>query len=178
VMLVLTVLLGILMFGMMLALAVVGGIIGVVSHAPAGLALMAPLAVCVVIGVMLWVGLRLSFALPMSFSAPGFRLYESWAATRGLALKMFLVTLAFLATIWLTEVVILAIVLGLIGGFAGLQAIAGWMQHPVFDLRAATPWLIGFGLVGGLFSTAITTLVGAGWAEIYREVGSGAAPAD
>ena len=154
-----------------------GGIIGSVSHAPAGLALMAPLAFCLILGVMLWVGLRLSFALPMSFSAPGFRLYESWGATRGLALKMFLVTLAFVVIVWLTEIAILAVVLGLVGGVAGLQTVASWMQHPQFDLRTTMPFLVGGGLVAGLLSTAITTLIGAGWAEIYREAGPGEAPA-
>jgi hypothetical protein len=170
-MLVLTVLLGILMFCMVLVVGILGGIIGAVSHAPAGLALMAPLAFCLILGVMLWVGLRLSFALPMSFSAPGFRLYESWGATRGLALKMFLVTLAFVVIVWLAEVAILAVVLGLVGGFAGLQTVASWMQHPQFDLRTTMPFVVGGGLVGGLLSTAITTLIGAGWAEIYREAG-------
>lgn len=168
--LVLFVLIAIVAAGMAVLVAALGGIIALSTQAPAGLALIAPLVFFLIFGVIVWLALRLSLAPPMSFSAPGFRLYESWSVTRGHGGKLFLVALAFAVMAWVAELVILAVCMGALGGFAGLSALSGWVTHPHFDLGALAPSLVIGGLVLGLFTTAFTTLVSAGWAEIYREL--------
>jgi hypothetical protein len=169
--LVLMVMMGILIFAASLAAVIAGAVVAGVTHAGPASGLVAVPLMFAVTGGVIWVLLRLSLCLPMSFAAPGFRLYESWDLTRGHAGKMFAVGLAFVAMAVVTELAIVAAIFAVIGGFDGLQDLAAWFQKPrAPDFARLAPWIAFGGLVSSLFTTAFMTLVGAGWAEIYRDL--------
>jgi hypothetical protein len=167
VLLVMAVLLG---FAVMLPTALIVGIVGALSRGSPALGLLIIPVILIALGVMIWVLLRLSLATPMSFAGRAFRLYESWDLTRGQAGKMFWVALALGLIVWVVEMIAGSVVLALIGGFAGLQHMTAWFQHPQFDLLRLGPWILGGSVVIALFSAAVFTLFGAAWAEIYREL--------
>ena len=58
---------------------------------------------------LIWVLLRLSMALPMSFEDRKFRLFESWAFTRGQAGNLFLLALLMFVILIVVEMVVLGV---------------------------------------------------------------------
>jgi hypothetical protein len=124
--------------------------------------------------VVFWLQLRLSMAGPMTFAERRFRLFESWALTRGIVLRLLAVgvILFFIG---------LVVYLGLatIGGAAGLaiwnsaprpadlQALLSqspdvWMG-PLAPFIALSVMLV---IIGG---SILTPIIIAPWAYIYRE---------
>lgn len=124
--------------------------------------------------VVFWLQLRLSMAGPMTFAERRFRLFESWALTRGIVLRLLAVgvILFFIG---------LVVYLGLatLGGAAGLaiwnsaprpadlQALLSqspdvWMG-PLAPFIALSVMLV---IIGG---SILTPIIIAPWAYIYRE---------
>jgi hypothetical protein len=149
------------------------GFIAALAHEAPGVQLVILPVTFLALGVIVWVLLRLSMATPMSFAQRGFRLYESWDLTRGQAGKMFFVALAFVLMAIGFEVVVGCLGLVALGGFAGVEHLSGWVLQPKFDLARVMPWVVGAGVAASIVATAIITLFGAGWAEIYRELTEG-----
>jgi hypothetical protein len=134
------------------------------------------IAACVAI---LWVALRLSLALPMSYDQSRFVLYESWALTRGHALKMFLVALALVVIVWLIEALLGGVVAGALIGYVaqggGFAALAD--KGPGELIRMFGPWLVVLGPLLAILAACLYAIWAAPLAEIYRELTGGAEPA-
>jgi len=167
-MLVLVVMVLLLFVVVMLPTALIMGLITALARDTPIAGLLIIPAMLIAFGVIVWVLLRLSLATPMSFAQRGFRLYESWDVTRGHAGKMFGVGLVLAIVVWLAEMVLLGVALGLAGGFASLGQLSAWFQHPHFDLARLTPWILGGSVLAAVFSTGFFALFGAAWAETYR----------
>lgn len=119
---------------------------------------------------IVWVLVRLSLAPLMSFAQRRFLLSESWSLTRGQALKMFLVMLALVVTVWVLEMVLLGL-----GGLVGLAGFpGGWralLDTPPAELaRKLRPWIVIWSLVAAPLGVAIYTLFAAPLAEIYKQL--------
>ncbi len=176
-MLVLVVVAILLMIVAMVPTMILVGFIAALAHEAPGVQLMIVPVTFLAMGVVVWVLLRLSMATPMSFAQRGFRLYESWDLTRGQAGKMFFVALAFVVMAIGFEVVVGCLGLVALGGFAGVEHLSDWVLQPKFDLARIMPWVVGAGVAASIIATAIFTLFGAGWAEIYRELTEAPRPA-
>jgi len=170
VILVLIVMAALLIFAIALPVGIASAILGVVARDTPPVALVIVLLVLAAIGFFLWVLIRLSLATTMSFADRSFRLYESWSLTHGQAWNIFLVALVLVVIAWIAEMVLGGVAISALGGVYGLQRLAGWFQHPTFNLAVAMPWLAGGVLAVTVFSTLFFVLFGAAWAEIYREL--------
>ncbi len=132
-----------------------------------------------VAGVLLavvWLALRFSMALPMSFEQRTFRLFESWALTRGLTLRLVLLMLLVLLIVILLEIAVAALAIG--GGMALLAgrpidegALLAFFSRPMEAwLRQLAPWAVAVGVVGSLLGAALSAIVIAPWAAVWRQV--------
>jgi hypothetical protein len=164
-------------FALILPLVLVGALIVGIGGEQA--AAIVPLLMLVGMGVGAWALLRMSMAPVMSFAESNFRLFESWRFTRGSALAMFGVTLAIFAIMLLFEVVVLLGAFSVVIGSAGSGGWAeAWLDDPASILKGVTPWVVIVGCVlVALISTFFYALLGAGWAEMYRQLTTGEAPA-
>ncbi|HEY2662676.1 MAG TPA: hypothetical protein VGI79_23360 [Caulobacteraceae bacterium] len=138
------------------------------------------IAVSALAGGAIWVALRFCLAVPMSFAAREFRLFESWAATRGRVLPLLGTGLIAMALIWLLEIVVLSVV-----GAAILIAIGGhWLPNmaalgarsdPAAWLGSLAPWIaVGTALLC-LFAGAASAILIAPFATVYRAIAPGLA---
>jgi hypothetical protein len=129
---------------------------------------------CVGLLVLFWITIRLSLAVPMSFEQRAFRLFESWALTRGHAANIFFANLvaAVLTTLFAAVVVAVLIALGLGGGVmaSGLGRFDG--SGPL-----AWPALLTAGAAISILTTVAYTLMAAPSAVIYRRLREPPAPA-
>jgi hypothetical protein len=129
----------------------------------------------VILGATAWLWLRLCLGPVLSFRDREFRLFESWALTRGHVGRMFLVVLVIAVMIFVFYLVLYA-VLGA-GAFAyiltspELKDFNNFFKHPATDwLRLFGPLLalafIGAVLVTGVVNATIWTSV----ARMYRQL--------
>jgi hypothetical protein len=168
VMVVLTVGFAVVFFLGMLPVFVVAGI-GAATREPVVSVLAVPL-VFVVLGVVAWLFLRMSLALPMTFAERRFRLFESWSATRGNGWRLF----GLAAVIWLL-LIVAELILGLggfmlLGGPARLSQFAALARDPQALMSRMAPIWLGFSVVAVVLTTVFYALVGAAWADIYRQL--------
>jgi len=129
-----------------------------------------PVAMVVAIGVGTWAVLRISMAPVMSFSENTFILPESWALTRGHALKMFWVALALGVIVWVVQMVLFGAAIAAANAVIPLQELFGAPGAKAFpDLtRLGYGFWFGVAIGAALFSTFVSALFGAAWAEMYR----------
>jgi hypothetical protein len=147
---------------MMIALALIG------HSAPGIVTFVAILAAFV---GMIWLAMRFSLATPMAFAQRRFIFLESWSLTAGHALKMFGVALALVVIIALGEMLLvipIAITAGIFGVHAGALRSLG--DDPNQMLQHAAPWIVVGGLVLSLIVAASYAILGAPWADIYRQL--------
>ncbi len=151
VMLVMGILIALVAVGLMLlCVALVAGLVFGLSsaHANAGWGALAGVIVGVAaVWAIIWVGLRWSLALPLTFAEGRFRLFESWALTRGHALKLFglsVVLAVIVGVIGMVAECVLAVIVLSAVGLAHLDASsinAFLSQPPQVWLPAVAPWL-------------------------------------
>lgn len=148
-----------------------------------GLATFGLILVAVILGG--WCAIRLSLAYPMAFADGQFRLFESWALTRGQGWKIFGVQLAMIAIVIGLElavalvVILVAIAIG-IGVSGHADAIAQAMTAKM--AQGAETWAPQFA-VAYLCVMAVTSAIVAGFymfvtapiADIYRQLTAGSA---
>jgi hypothetical protein len=121
----------------------------------------------IIAAVSIWLWLRLSFGVVMTYRERQFRLFESWEATRGHVLRMFLtmllvvlMLLAIYIVFWIACLVTLGVT---IAGVAGHDPRAFFSQPPSVWLGTLTPLFVVF-LIG------IVITVGVGNAMIWGAV--------
>ncbi len=127
---------------------------------------------------LVWVGLRLSMAAPMTFVEHQFRLFESWALTRGGAARLLGVGVLNLLLVLVLELVVAGIVLGALfwsGGppawLGDAKAVEALVAQPPLDLlRRIWPLLAVGGAVLTLLGAALYAVVCAPWAAAYRDL--------
>jgi hypothetical protein len=123
----------------------------------------------VILAVSTWLWLRLCFGVVMTFRERQFRLFESWAATRGHVLKMFL-TLLLVMLMLLVLFTVLATVCFVVAGAALVSAAAGnWQalwQRPPAEI-ASLLWPVGIAV---LVLIAVNVAVGNAliWSAVAR----------
>lgn len=124
------------------------------------------------LGVGAWAALRLSMGPLMSFAENTFRIFESWRFTRGLAMKMFGVGLALVLIMFVAQMALGAAAFAFVLGAVLQNASAGAMEgDPLAALRAISPAAIAVGCVLFALLYAFShTLMGAAWADIYRQL--------
>jgi len=164
-------------------ISVAVGAVGVVgaSHAQAAAGGMAAYLLVngvlrlIMYGVIIWVYLRLSLAGPMTFVERKFRLFESWALTRGHVSRLFVVGLLVFA-VGMAVYAILGVV-GFAGGFAiwggfphpsSLQAFVG--QSPDQIVRFLAPyleWALVLFFIGAVVMMPISL---SPWAHVYKRM--------
>ena len=130
------------------------------------------------LAVVIW--LRLSMAGPMTFGEDRFRLFESWAFTKGRAGVLLGLMLLVLLTAILAELVAMVTFFGLLEIVVGMlrlradQLSAGF-SHPLSPDSA--PWLVGLGLLYSVMVVAIQCVAVAPWARAWQQMASAPVPA-
>jgi len=167
-------------FAAMALILPIGVLAGVaaVAHVQA-LYWLIPVAIVIAIGFGTWAILRISMAPVMSFSENTFILPESWALTRGHALKMFWVALALGAIVWAVQMVLFGAVIAAANAVIPLQDLFGAPGAKAFPDLTRLGYGFWFGVAAGvaLFSTFVSVLFGAAWAEMYRGLRPAQTPA-
>jgi len=140
------------------------------------LAGLATIAAVLAVGIpLIWAILRLSLAAPMTFAERNFRLFESWALTRGQSLRLLGMTLLLVLILIAIEMVCggllvggLAVTLGVQSAGTELEAV--FQQPPQVWLRTLWPVLAVVATLGSLIGAVMTAIVAAPWAEAYRQL--------
>jgi len=130
-----------------------------------------PLAI-VLVAAFVWLMLRTAPALPMSFAERNFRLMEAWSLSKGQAGKMFLVAVVLWIIAVAAQLVVFGLAVTVLVGTAQTGDLAqAWLQDPGAVLARISPavW-VGIAAVWALFATWCTTLFGAAFASIYRDL--------
>lgn len=160
-------------------LAAVAGVSGGENGAMAAVSTaFAGAAVAVI--VLVWVALRLSMAAPMTFVDNQFRLFESWALTKGQGWRLLGVALLVVVFVIGLEILVAAVLLGTVfaagGSLAALHGDGGFeafMARPPLDiLRDVWPWAAVIGVVAALFSAVVQAIFYAPWAAVHRALTS------
>lgn len=141
------------------------------------------LSVLLCMALLWWAAIRLSLAYPMSFTRRTFLLFESWAMTRGHALRIFLTHLAALGWGLLTLVAFAVLSAALMfGGVAGLGAFAGINEAMGGDPNAfltgiPTHLIVAMVLaalatcaIASIQTAVISVIIAAPSAAIYRQL--------
>lgn len=126
--------------------------------------------------VLVWVALRLSMAAPMTFVDNQFRLFESWALTKGQGWRLLGVALLVVVFVIGVEILVAAVLLGTIfaagGSLAALHGDGGFeafmARPPLTILREVWPCLAVIGAIGALFSAVVQAIFYAPWAAVHR----------
>jgi hypothetical protein len=129
----------------------------------------------VLYAALIFIFIRLSMAAPMTFSQRQFRLFESWALTRGHAWRLFLVGV-LVALMGVGVYVVLA-------GVGVGVGIALWDVSPLHDhpktllTRPPSEWISALGPIIGLVAvlttlgiTVITPITYAPWSFIFKRI--------
>lgn len=155
---------------------IVGVAVTLIGHSAPGIVTF--VAVLAALVGVIWLAMRFSLAPPMAFAERRFIFLESWGLTKGHALKLFGVALALVVMVLVLEMVIFApfaIAMGLAGVFsAGAKTAA---SDPALMLQHAAPWIVVGGLVLSIFAALIYAVLGAPWADIYRQLAPEREPA-
>lgn len=165
---------------LMIPAALVGGLVAGLAAGQDGAPAMAVLPMTAVILVVwlvcLWLALRFSLALPMSFDEGRFRLFQSWAMTRGQSLKILGVGIALVLLVCVLQVLIV-LVFGLaVVAVSGLGSLHQVLVAPPEDLIARLfPWMIVLGVIGSALGVVAYVIMGAPIADIYRQLRASAA---
>lgn len=132
-----------------------------------------------------WGAVRLSLALPMAYADRRFRLFESWALTRGHGWKIFGVWLAMIAIIIGVELVVgLIVILIAVAAGTGLSGQTAAIAQVLSARMAqgAETWIpqvamlyLGVVTVFSVVTAGIYIFVIAPVADIYRQLTAGAA---
>lgn len=136
------------------------------------------LVVLAAAGLLIWGVLRLSMAGPMSFAEGEFRLFESWAFTRGQSGRLLGMALLLALIVIALELVLYAVL--------GVAAFGSWqgIRATVEALRGQPPeaWLRAFwklAAIGGVVLSFVgafaMTLIYAPWAKAYQELAASGA---
>jgi hypothetical protein len=134
------------------------------------------LTVLAALGPVIWILLRFSLAAPMTFEDGEFRLFESWALTRGHVGALLGMSLLLLLFLFLFELVMMAVIgLGALAVFGSFH-----FQHAeiaAFFARAPSVWIgnaaAGFllaGLVWSFLIAGVHAVLFAPFAAFYRMV--------
>lgn len=167
------------MFVGMIPLSIAGILVGAMKgQDPLSWAILVAVGICSV-GLLLWASIRLALAFPMTFAERKFRMFESWAVTRGHAGRMALTGLAVAGLILLIEAILLVlfVVLGLM-----VLAIVGvtipWSEGS--DTQMASPpggWapflfvaVPGAALILSIVGAALHAISVAPLAYVYRRL--------
>ena len=142
-------------------------------------------AVCIVAAavVFIHVCLRFSMAGPMTFAAGEFRLFESWAVTKGQTLKLFGLGLVLMVVVIAVTMVVQALVVALSFGALGLTslnhgAIENFFRHPPQNwVSLVAPWVAGGAVLAAFLTAAFAAIMMAPWAVVYRSLSGGEPPA-
>ncbi len=134
-------------------------------------------AVVLVLGIIalfLWLAARFSMAFPMTFADRQFRLFESWALTRGHTWKIIGVMLTMFLIVLMIELAIAIVVLGVMFAVAGgshAGAMTRWAQQPPQVLIGQmAPFMIGGLLLYSAIVGVIHTITIAPFADLYRQL--------
>ncbi len=160
--------------GMIVYLA--GAAMGEVGKLVAGFLIV--LVVLAAAGLLIWGVLRLSMAGPMSFAEGEFRLFESWAFTRGQSGRLLGMALLLMVIVMALEMVLYAIL--------GVAALGSWrgVQAMTEALRGQPPeaWLRAFWKLAAIASVVVSfiaafamALIYAPWAKAYQELSASGA---
>lgn len=149
---------------------------------PAHGLLLGLLAIVIVIGAIvafLAICVRLSLAGPLTFKERQFRLFESWAVTKGHGWKLF--GLAFLMILVLIGLGIVLGVLelavgGAVRGAVGFNPLRMREMLVSGDGWRPSPWLAVVLIIKAIVSACFMTIFVAPWATAFRELGGGAKP--
>ncbi|HLI67500.1 MAG TPA: hypothetical protein VKU90_14150 [Caulobacteraceae bacterium] len=125
--------------------------------------------------VTLYVWLRLCLGTPMTFADRQFRLFESWGATRGHVLKLFMVGVLIVLIAGAIELVALALGIGGLvltpGAMAALQAgPQAFAANPSALIGVFAPALIEWVVLAALTQGPVTAVMRAPLAHIYRSL--------
>jgi hypothetical protein len=121
----------------------------------------------------IWLWLRFCMVAPMIFTERRFRLFESWAFTRGHVWRLFLVALLMaLATLVIYAVVAaVAVGLGLTFMQDALRDLRGlFAQSPAQAWRTLSPFLLAYLGLGWLASIVLLPLFFAPWPAAYSQL--------
>jgi hypothetical protein len=127
----------------------------------------------------IWVVLRYSMGPLLSWSERTYRLFESWAFTRGWVLMMLAVGVSVVVIVLCGEVVLFSLLVLAVNAIVPLQSLPAAMANdPKAVLALFTPVHGIVALV--LFSLLATwglVMFGAAWAEMFRQITAPEAPA-
>lgn len=152
------------------------GIAGVVGFAfrdslgPWAMALVAVPGLLALVAAVIWLMLRLCLAYPMSFADRNFRVFESWAMTRGHAGRLFLVFLLAVLIALAVQLVGFAVCAGVLLAVIGPDWQALTAGDPLLLFRTIGPLMVLFVIIGSVLSAVMAAITTAPLAEAYRQL--------
>ena len=171
--LVVSVLLGIVIFAATVILFVIVGVLaGIAGQANTGVGIL----VGVLLGlgaaaVLIWLAIRLSLAVPITFHEKRIAPFDSFALTKGQVFPLLgMAVIAFIMSILVSvlgTIIALPVTLAT-GGLNQLAAMDG--QSTAQILQAAGPGLIGWGVVNAIFSALQLAVIYAPFSAAYRDL--------
>jgi hypothetical protein len=118
-----------------------------------------------ILAVAIWLWLRFSLGIVMSYRERQFRLFESWALTRGHTIRMFLVMLANAGVIFGLQIVLWTV--AWIGALLILPGLGVWTDPTAFFARPPSAWIQPFLPLIALLGVLGAIIVGVGNALVY-----------
>ncbi len=107
----------------------------------------------------IYLALRFAFVVPMTVDHRAIRIFESWGATRGQALKLFLTALIAIVmsiVVWILVYMIGLPIMFFVGG--GLEALGAVNDPESFNLTALPPQLLALMIVWIVLSAIVSVL--------------------
>lgn len=144
---------------------IVGVVIGILSQSVPGIVIF--LLVVAAIVAFVWLAMRFSLATTVAFAERRFVFADVWPLTAGHTLKLLGVALAVVAILIGLELALMlpvGLALSLSGAFKTLAS------GSIKPSGQWLPWMAVFGIGLSLFGAVVIAVVGAPWANIYRQL--------
>jgi hypothetical protein len=127
--------------------------------------------------LIVWAITRLGLAAPLTFAERRFRLFESWAVTRGQALRLFILWLVILLIVVVIEALIYgaiaaAVVLSGAIHSVDLASVRSWLLQLQTGqgLAEAAPWLGAVAVAEAVVFGAVSAIAAAPFASAFRDL--------
>jgi hypothetical protein len=175
---------GVILFGASMGLGMILGVLSLVARAggDAAARLVELLGDLIVQAVLIWLRLRFAFAGPMTFLDHRFRLFESWAMSRGMVLRLLAVgaIVVLICLIVYFALVLIGVTVGVVmwSGAPRAADLQSLLAQPTSVwIPALAPFILLTAFLVTIGGAILTPIVNAPWAKAWHSLITSADPA-